>query len=261
MLNPCAAQKFIEIEICQDILVKEVTLANFEFFSSQFKEFSVYGSSKLPAEWVQLGKFTARNIRDRQHFTVQKPVIWTKFLRIEFFSHYGNEFYCPLTSIQVFGTSMLEEMKDLEKDLNPKDTAPPRETSSTINASSHISGFLTTFPSFPTSPARMFELDPPENLIGDEPSTTIPSYKQDSIFAKIIQRLNHLEKVITSLEENYSILHDFVNQTTQEQILFSTKLRDILSKHIQDQVKLAINIVGPDGIKNSIKSPRPNAIR
>lgn len=111
LLNECSVEKFVEIELCQDILVNTVSLANFEYFSSMFKDFSVFGSSKYPAEWVPLGNYSAKNSRDRQNFAIEDPMIWSKYIRIEFKSHYGNEYYCPLTSVQVFGTTMMDQVK------------------------------------------------------------------------------------------------------------------------------------------------------
>ena len=40
------------------------------------------------------------------------PKIYARFLQIEFLSYYGNEHYCPLSSLRVFGRTMLEEAKD-----------------------------------------------------------------------------------------------------------------------------------------------------
>ena len=58
MLNPCSAEKFVEIELCQDILISSIRLANFEYFSSILKNFEIFGSSKYPPTWISLGAFT-----------------------------------------------------------------------------------------------------------------------------------------------------------------------------------------------------------
>ncbi|KAJ3304422.1 hypothetical protein HDV03_002766 [Kappamyces sp. JEL0829] len=234
MLNPCSAVKFVEIEICQDILVREVTLANFEFFSSQFKDFALYGSSKLPAEWKLLGNYTAKNIRDRQHFFIPDPVLWTKFIRIEFLSYYGNEFYCPLTSLQVFGTSMLEEMKDLESEYEQKEMPAATKDLSDTSTNS-IPKVETIFSSIPSVTSMCVEPTLTSEPIIEE-TTTLASNKQDSIFAKIVQRLNHLEKVVVVLEQNYLQLYDFVNQTNKDQIEYVKMLQESLSQRIVEQL-------------------------
>ncbi|PKX96844.1 Sad1/UNC domain protein [Aspergillus novofumigatus IBT 16806] len=94
MLNECRAKnKFLILELCDDILVDTVVLANYEFFMER------------------IGVFEARNTREVQAFAVENPLIWARYLKIEFLTHYGNEFYCPLSLIRVHGTTMLEEYK------------------------------------------------------------------------------------------------------------------------------------------------------
>jgi hypothetical protein len=115
MLNECRAKnKFLILELCDDILVDTVVLANYEFFSSIFRTFRVSVSDRYPAkpdQWRELGIFEARNTREVQAFAVENPLIWARYLKIEFLTHYGNEFYCPLSLIRVHGTTMLEEYK------------------------------------------------------------------------------------------------------------------------------------------------------
>ncbi|KAI9374915.1 hypothetical protein BJX61DRAFT_532000 [Aspergillus egyptiacus] len=115
MLNECRAQnKFLILELCDDILVDTVVLANYEFFSSIFHTFRVSVADRYPAkpdQWKELGIYEARNTREIQAFAVENPLIWARYLRIEFLTHYGNEFYCPLSLIRIHGTTMLEEYK------------------------------------------------------------------------------------------------------------------------------------------------------
>jgi hypothetical protein len=119
MLNECSAQnKFLILELCNDISIDTIVLANFEFFSSTFQTFRVSVSDRYPVKidkWKTLGTFEARNSREVQAFLVDNPVIWARYLRIEFLTHYGNEFYCPVSLVRVHGTTMLEDYKrDLE---------------------------------------------------------------------------------------------------------------------------------------------------
>lgn len=119
MLNECSAQnKFLILELCNDISIDTIVLANFEFFSSTFRTFRVSVSDKYPVKidkWRTLGTFEARNSREIQAFLIDNPVIWARYLRIEFLNHYGNEFFCPVSLVRVHGTTMLEDYKhDLE---------------------------------------------------------------------------------------------------------------------------------------------------
>ncbi|KAG4302747.1 hypothetical protein PCANB_001046 [Pneumocystis canis] len=115
MLNKCSAvNKFVVVELCNDILVDTIVLGNLEFFSSTFKDFRISVSDRYPVEesqWKELGAFTAMNIKDIQIFTITNPLIWAKYMRIDFLTHYGNEFYCPITFLKVYGTTMIEELK------------------------------------------------------------------------------------------------------------------------------------------------------
>jgi hypothetical protein len=118
MLNKCSAgNKYVIVEMCEDILVDTVVLANFEFFSSAFKDFRVSVTDRYPIQergWKTLGSFVGNNTRTIQVFSIENPLIWARYVRIEFLSHYGNEFYCPLTLLRIHGTTMMEEYKNQE---------------------------------------------------------------------------------------------------------------------------------------------------
>ncbi|AGO10840.1 AaceriAFR673Cp [[Ashbya] aceris (nom. inval.)] len=115
LLNPCsAANKFVVIELCQDILVEEIEMANYEFFSSTFENIRFSVSDRFPVPkngWKVLGEFTAVNSRDIQKFAIPNPKIWARYLRVEILSHYGHEFYCPISVVRVHGKTMMEEFK------------------------------------------------------------------------------------------------------------------------------------------------------
>ena len=80
MLNKCnAKQKWVEVELCEEILVEAVQIANFELFSSSVKEFAIHvsaervverytndGSKKNGHGWTLLGHFRAENNRHLQ---------------------------------------------------------------------------------------------------------------------------------------------------------------------------------------------------
>ena len=119
MLNQCSADnKFVIIELCDDIAIDTIVLANYEFFSSIFHRFRVSVSDRYPVKldkWKVLGTYEARNTREIQAFLVENPLIWARYLRIEFLTHFGNEFYCPLSLIRVHGTTMLDDYKQQDE--------------------------------------------------------------------------------------------------------------------------------------------------
>ncbi|KAK9241049.1 UNC-like C-terminal-domain-containing protein [Lipomyces kononenkoae] len=125
MLNPSSASnKFVIIELCEDIQIDTIVLANYEFFSSMVRKFRVSVSIRYPVKasgWTVLGEFEARNVREIQPFLVRNSLIWARFLKIEFLSHWGHEFYCPLSLIRVHGTTMMEEYWYQEKLIRGED--------------------------------------------------------------------------------------------------------------------------------------------
>ncbi|MCJ1306905.1 hypothetical protein MMC25_000549 [Agyrium rufum] len=115
MLNHCSAKnKFLIVELCNDILIDTVVLANYEFFSSTFRTFRISVSPSYPVKidkWKELGVFEARNTRDIQPFLVESQV-WARYLRIEFLTHYGMEYYCPVSLLRVHGRNMMDDYRN-----------------------------------------------------------------------------------------------------------------------------------------------------
>lgn len=70
MISPCSVQpNFVIVELCDDIRIDTVQLANFEFFSAVFKDFKVSVTQTHTADekgWVEMGTFRARNVRTVQ---------------------------------------------------------------------------------------------------------------------------------------------------------------------------------------------------
>ncbi|SCU95325.1 LAMI_0F02014g1_1 [Lachancea mirantina] len=125
LLNPCdASNQFVIVELCQDILVEEVALANYEFFSSTFREIRFSVSDRFPPRsgWKTIGEFEGQNVRNLQKFAIANPMIWARYLRIELLSHYGSEFYCPISILRVHGKSMMDEFKADELDTAQRDS-------------------------------------------------------------------------------------------------------------------------------------------
>ncbi|KAH8086019.1 UNC-like C-terminal-domain-containing protein [Cristinia sonorae] len=119
MLSPCAEkQRFVVVELCDDIRIDTVQLANYEFFSGVFKDFSVSVAKTYTGGWVPAGSYTGKNTRGLQSFhTPQTLSDFYRFIRIDFHSHYGNEYYCPLSLLRVYGLTHLEQWKwDLWED-------------------------------------------------------------------------------------------------------------------------------------------------
>jgi hypothetical protein len=93
LLSPCR-HFYVEISLCQEIEIDQIMLSNQELFSSSFRDFRVRAAGTER-------EYTALNTRMPQYFDFSAT---SKIIRIEFLSHYGKEYYCPVTYIQVFGT-------------------------------------------------------------------------------------------------------------------------------------------------------------
>ncbi|KAK7313967.1 hypothetical protein VNO77_39174 [Canavalia gladiata] len=109
--NPCSAEeKFVIIELSEETLVDTIEIANFEHHSSNLKDFELHGSLSFPTDvWVFLGNFTASNVKHTQRFVFQEPK-WVRYLKLNLQSHYGSEFYCTLSIIEVYGVDAVERM-------------------------------------------------------------------------------------------------------------------------------------------------------
>ncbi|KAF7722137.1 hypothetical protein EC973_003681 [Apophysomyces ossiformis] len=117
MLNKCSADKYVIIKLCEEIMIDTIVLANFEFFSSTFKDFRVYVADRYPTvEWKFLGQWQAKNTRDLQVFKVEDRFGWPQYMKIEFLTHYGQEYYCPLSLVRVHGLPMFELYNLYESD-------------------------------------------------------------------------------------------------------------------------------------------------
>lgn len=109
--NPCSSEeKFVVIELSEETLVDTIEIANFEHYSSNLKDFELHGSLVYPTDvWIYLGNFTASNVKQAQRFVLQEPK-WVRYLKLNLQSHYGSEFYCTLSIVEVYGVDAVEKM-------------------------------------------------------------------------------------------------------------------------------------------------------
>jgi hypothetical protein len=116
--------KFIVIELCQEVKVDAIVMANYELFSGTLKGFKVYGAADKLAEnsqviWKLLlaGELSEKGpfLHADQAFPV--PSIsdsFMKYLRIEFEDEElpHTEDLCPLSVLKVYGKTMLDEFTE-----------------------------------------------------------------------------------------------------------------------------------------------------
>lgn len=207
LLNECSAQnKFIIIELCEDILVDEVLIGNYEFYSSMFKDLKIFVSDRFPTtQWYLLGGFQAENIRKLQSFNIENSLIWAKFIKIEFLSHYGNEFYCPISSVQVHGTTMIEQFKDENPDIDESN-----DDAVVVTVNKNISMLDNIKPEFDVK-FDQFTNDIHFKDLDGELGTNCTS----SIYLKLDQFLNDYEK---KQDENFDqcLIDDYMDNSNDE---------------------------------------------
>ncbi|CAE6179916.1 unnamed protein product [Arabidopsis arenosa] len=123
--NPCSvSDKYVVIELAEETLVDTVRIANLEHYSSNPKEFNMSGSLSYPTDmWTPAGSFVAANVKQIQTFRLPEPK-WLRYLKLNLISHYGSEFYCTLSVVEVFGIDALEQM--LEDLFVPSETLPSK---------------------------------------------------------------------------------------------------------------------------------------
>ncbi|KAG6829793.1 hypothetical protein H0H92_003448 [Tricholoma furcatifolium] len=154
MLSPCNTQnQFVIVELCEDIRIDTVQLANFEFFSGIFKDFKIsVAKTDITTEgaFTEVGIFRARNVRGVQSFHPPPSLRdFYRYIRIDFLSHYGNEYYCPVSLLRVYGLTHLEEWKwDLwEQESREKTETPKIESTSTTQEPSSLKPSAHSIPS------------------------------------------------------------------------------------------------------------------
>ena len=121
-IAPCDEErKYVVIGLSEDILVKQLVLANYERYSSHPKEFQVLGSQTYPdAQWMDLGTYMAQPGNEAQTFDLIDPS-WARYLKLRFVTHYGSEHYCTVSQVKVHGSTMLqgfhEQWKESEEEV------------------------------------------------------------------------------------------------------------------------------------------------
>ncbi|KAK8690722.1 hypothetical protein V6N13_074250 [Hibiscus sabdariffa] len=241
--NPCTVEgKFVVIELAEETLVDAVKIANFEHHSSNFKEFELYGSLNYPTDtWSPLGKFVASNVKQIQTFTLSEPK-WLRYLKLNLLSHYGSEFYCTLSVVEVYGVDAIERMlEDLfvpseqqaMKSTDPNSTAPCVKADVSFHdgkrndeAQTAASGFENaedaqklneTASKSPTTTRRIPD---PLTEIKQLPVGRIPS---DTVLKILMQK-------VRSLDLNLSVLEEYIKELNRREADVLPEINSELSR-------------------------------
>ncbi|KMU76192.1 hypothetical protein CISG_05561 [Coccidioides immitis RMSCC 3703] len=158
-------------------------------------------SAETPDKWKELGTYEAANTREIQAFAVENPLIWARYLKIEFFSHYGNEFYCPLSLVRVHGTTMMEEYKNYGDSARAEEEAVEAVVQAQQNPGS--------VPTMKNSNQTQSEIrDQNVNIsITQTGSGTLPD--EEALGASCFPQINEIERLLLGMSsDNMSSIYD-----------------------------------------------------
>ncbi|KAK9741058.1 hypothetical protein RND81_03G078900 [Saponaria officinalis] len=256
--NPCSAEeKFVVIELSEETLVDTIEIANFEHYSSNLKEFGLLGSLAYPTQtWVELGNFSAGNVKHAQTFTLPEPK-WVRYLKLKIFSHHGSEFYCTLSSIEVYGVDAVERMlEDLISDNDNHQPVGERESTAPVFESHEHS-------SHEQKAANVNDLEGITNFLSESETNTVPDPVEgtrtqhvsrmpgDTVLKILMQKvraldlsLSVLERYLEDVNGRYgSIFKEFDKELEEKDVLLE-KIRsdmknvldskDLIAKDVDD---------------------------
>jgi hypothetical protein len=147
MLNSCSNKIWFIVELCEPIQITDIEIANYELFSNVPKQFRIYASERYSIKnWTKalyIGTFDAQPVRtlqlfhvdqdvhkqssslvdsvenkqdDHQHQQQQQQSVYVKYVKFEMLSHYGNEHFCPLSLVRIYGVTLVDDDVDNQVD-------------------------------------------------------------------------------------------------------------------------------------------------
>ncbi|TBU07969.1 Sad1/UNC-like domain-containing protein [Hamiltosporidium magnivora] len=104
-------ESFIIVRLCDEIKIKLIILQNLEWQASFPKsvKFSILNNQN----WYEIGTFELLKKRSPQSFTLNSPH-FSNILKIEILDFNGKFDIFTLSSLKVFGTTMMEDFKEKE---------------------------------------------------------------------------------------------------------------------------------------------------
>lgn len=228
--NPCsAAEKFIVVELSDETLVDTVEIANFEHYSSNPKDVELLGSLVYPTDlWDRLGNFTAANVKHAQRFVLPQPK-WARYLKLNILNHYGSEFYCTLSLLEVYGVDavekMLEELMSVPAKLFTSDQKSSDHKSPSPGGEScqNAEGDSQTGLAVETSVAKPVTTVAVPDPIGEIRNLHVNRMPGDSVYKILMKKiksldinLSFLERYIEELNSRYGKVFKEIDRDLEE---------------------------------------------
>lgn len=196
-----------------------------------------------------------------QKFTINNSTLWVKYIKLEFQSHYGNEHYCPVSLLRIFGSTMMDDLHILSTEEAPKeDSIKPDNkpkiketyskhtsisTSDTFKLFKDLTGYSTwnNMANHPTSFNDKDTLsDRMKSILKSHTETHIqddtPPNSQENIFKSIMKRLLKLERNSTLYSKSIQEQTEFVDD------MLGALDKDLNQKLLSIQHILNASIIG-----------------
>lgn len=243
--NPCSAEeKFVVIELSEETLVDTVEVANFEHHSSNLKDFELLGSPIYPTDtWTKLGNFTAGNVRHAQRFLLPEPK-WVRYLKLNLLGHYGSEFYCTLSILEVYGVDAVEIM--LEDLISDQDKLFVPEQTSNDDKSvpvQHVSNHGETFQNVNDEMEKDLAADVKKGVMTIDVPDPVEEIHHQQVNRMPGDSLKILMKKVRSLDINLSVLERYLEELNSRygKIFkdFDSELgeKDVLLQNIRSDIR------------------------
>jgi hypothetical protein len=114
-ITSCSApDKWLAVELSEEVLMDSVALTVVEFYSAPLREWDLYVSRTYPkgdGHWTPLARLVALPERGVQSFSLPHPA-WARFLVLAGRSVHGEARYCTLTQLQVHGKDAAETLRE-----------------------------------------------------------------------------------------------------------------------------------------------------
>nr|XP_029116420.1 SUN domain-containing protein 3 isoform X2 [Elaeis guineensis] len=225
--NPCSAEeKYVVIELSEETLVDTIEIANFEHHSSNLKDFELLSSLIYPTDdWVRLSNFTAANVKHAQRFSLPEPR-WARYLKLNLLSHYGSEFYCTLSVVEVYGVDAVERMledlisvenKRLEPEEHNAEQIPLQESTDSDDTYQELDKEIDDES---PSESQQTKQEPSKNNVPDQTDETRPpqfDQKKETRPLPVGRMpgdavLKVLMQKVQSLDMNFSVLEQYLEE-------------------------------------------------
>ncbi|XP_074556942.1 SUN domain-containing protein 3 [Curcuma longa] len=246
--NPCSAEeKYVVIELSEETLVDTIEIANFEHYSSNLKDLELLSSLVYPTDsWDKLGNFTVANVKHAQRFSLPEPK-WARYLKINFLSHYGSEFYCTVSVVEVYGVDAVEKMLEDMISVDNKRLEPEEQIAEQYQFEDHSAEKLEEIlehidenmkpkqePPKGASPNPMQETKPSQ--VGRMPGDTVLKVLMQKV-QTLDMNFSVLERYLEELNSRYGhIFKDFDDDINNKDLILAQLRLEI--KNLQDSKDL-----------------------